>query len=240
MRSFLIAALAILLTALLPEIAHSGQSAQAGGTSATDADIDQRLRFLEERLDDSELHGQIWWYGWLTINSGATLAGGLSAGLSDDNDDTVKNATNATKAAIGLTRMLINPLEARFGADGIRDLPEGTREEKLAKLPAAEDQLKRNAARADRRWSVARHAGNVAINVAAGTFVALRGETGHAFEVGVGGFIGGLAFILTEPWGPAQDWEDYQALTGGDRSSFDVLVSTLPEGGGTLNLRYQW
>ncbi len=240
MRSNLIAALAVIFALLAPEIAYSGQSAQAGGTSATDADIDRRLRFLEARLDDSKLHGQAWWYGWLTINSGAMLAGGLSAGLSDDNDDTVKNATNATKAAIGLTRMLINPLEARFGADKIRDLPEANREEKLAKLRAAEDQLERNAARADRRWSIARHAGNVAINVAAGTLVALRGETGHAFEVGVGGFIGGLAFILTEPWTPAQDWKDYQALTGGDTSSIDVFVSTLPEGGGTLNLRYQW
>ncbi|MDJ0946604.1 MAG: hypothetical protein QNJ30_24415 [Kiloniellales bacterium] len=233
-----LALLAVL--ALLAAPAWAENLAQSGGTSATDADIDRRLRFLEQRLDDSKLHGQIWWYGWLGINSGAMVAGGLTAGLSDDNDDTVKNATNAAKAAIGLTRMAINPLEARFGADKVRDLPEATREEKLTKLRAAEDQLKRNAERADRRWSLARHAGNVAINVAAGTFVALRGETGHAFEVGVGGFIGGLAFILTEPWGPASDWEDYQALTGGDRSSIDVFVSTLPEGGGTLNLRYQW
>lgn len=66
------------------------------------------------------------------------------------------------------------------------------------------------------------------------------GETGHAFEVGVGGLIGGLAFIFTEPWGPSEDWKDYQALTGGDKSSIDVFVSTFSEGGGAPNLRYQW
>ncbi len=240
MRSVLGTATVVLLVAIVAMSMSGAALAQTGGTSATDADIDRRLRFLEERLDDNKLHGQLWWYGWLTINGGSMAGLGLAAGLTDDNDDTVKNATNATKAAIGLTRMLINPLEARFGADKIRELPEASREQKLAKLRAAEDQLKRNAERADRRWSIARHAGNVAINTAAGAFVAWRGETGHAFEVGVGGFIGGLAFILTEPWGPSQDWEDYQALNGGDKSSLGVFVSTFPEGGGTLNLRYQW
>lgn len=240
MRAVLGTAAAIMLVALAVVSTSTGALAQTGGTSATDADIDRRLRFLEERLDDSKLHGQIWWYGWLTINTGSAVGLGLAAGLTDDNDDTVKNATNATKAAIGLTRMLIDPLEARHGADKIRDLPEASREQKLAKLRVAEDQLRRNAERADQRWSIAKHAGNVAINTAAGAFVAWRGETGDAFEVGVGGFIGGLAFLLTQPWGPSQDWEDYQALNGGDKSSLGVFVSTLPEGGGTLNLRYQW
>jgi hypothetical protein len=64
-------------------------------------------------------------------------------------------------------------------------------------------------------------------------------ETGRAFEVGIGGFIGGLAFIFAEPWGPSKDWKDYQTLTDGEKSSIDVFVSTLPEGGGTLDLRYQ-
>ena len=240
MRSMLATAAGLMLAALVAAPAAAGDLAQTGGTSATDADIDRRLRFLEERLDDSKLHGQIWWYGWLTVNTGSAVGLGLAAGLTDDNDDTVKNATNATKAAIGLTRMLLDPLEARHGADKIRALPEASREEKLAKLRAAEDQLRRNAERADSRWSIAKHAGNVAINTAAGAFVAWRGETGHAYEVGVGGFIGGLAFLLTQPWGPSQDWKDYQALNGGDRSSLGVFVSTLPEGGGTLNLRYQW
>lgn len=240
MRAVLGTAAAITLVALAVVSTSTGALAQTGGTSATDADIDRRLRFLEERLDDSKLHGQIWWYGWLTINTGSAVGLGLAAGLTDDNDDTVKNATNATKAAIGLTRMLIDPLEARHGADKIRDLPEASREQKLAKLRVAEDQLRRNAERADQRWSIAKHAGNVAINTAAGAFVAWRGETGDAFEVGVGGFIGGLAFLLTQPWGPSQDWKDYQALNGGDKSSLGVFVSTLPEGGGTLNLRYQW
>lgn len=239
MRSFPGTAAAVVLVALATLSTSTAALAQASD-SATDADIDRRLRFLEERLDDSKLHGQIWWYSWLTINSASTVGLGLSAGLTDDNDDTVKNATNATKAAIGLTRMLLDPLEARHGANKIRELPEDSRETKLAKLRAAEDQLKRNAERADKRWSIANHAGNAAINAAAGAFVAWRGETGDAFEVGVGGFIGGLAFLLTQPWGPSQDWKDYQALNGGDKSSLGVFVSTFPEGGGTLNLRYQW
>lgn len=145
MRSILYAVIAVLLAALIPTVVSADQLTQTEDTSATDSEIDMQLRFLEARLDDSKLHGQLWWYGWLTINSAATLGGGLSAGLSNDHDDTVKNATNATKAAIGLGRMLAFPREARFGADRIRELPETTREEKLRKLHAAEDQLRRNA-----------------------------------------------------------------------------------------------
>ena len=217
------------------------QSSQTGSSSLSDAEIDRRIRFLEQRLDDSKLHGQIWHYGWLTINGGSMVGLGIAAAATSDNDDRVKHSVNATKAAIGVGRVLLEPLEARKGADPVRGLSEATREEKLAKLGAAEDQLQRNAKRADKRWSWKRHAGNAAINAAAGGVVAALGDKSDAYEVGVLGFLGGVAFILTQPWKPKDDREDYKKLIGGQNSDLDldVFVTALPDGA-AVNFRLSW
>lgn len=217
------------------------QFSQTSGSGLSDAEIDRRLRFLEERLDDSKLHGQIWHWGWLTINGGSAIGLGVAAALTNDNDDTVKHSVNAAKATIGVARVLLDPLEARKGADPVRGLPEATREQKLAKLSAAEDRLRRNAKRAEKRWDWKRHTGNAAINAAAGGIVAALGDTGDAYEVGIVGFLGGVAFILTQPWKPKDDWEDYKKLTGAQSGDvdIDVFVTALPDGG-VVTLRFSW
>ena len=208
-------------------------------TTLPDSFLEERTQFLVERLDDSQLHGQIWWYGWLTVNSVSAVGLGTAAALTGDHDDRVKNATNATKAAIGLTRMIFDPLEARLGADEIRPLPSDTREQRIAKLRAAEAQLQSNAERAEQRWSWQKHLGNVAINGAAGAIVATLGETGDAYEVGIGGFIGGLAFLLTQPWDPDDDWEQYKSIRS-QESQLRVYVTQMPDGGAGLNLNLRW
>ena len=208
-------------------------------TTLPDSFLEERAQFLVERLDDSQLHGQIWWYSWLTVNSISAVGLGTAAALTGDHDDRVKNATNATKAAIGLTRMIFDPLEARLGADKIRPLLSDTRERRIAKLRAAEAQLQRNALRAEQRWSWQDHLGNAAINGAAGALVATLGETGDAYEVGVGGFIGGLAFLLTQPWDPDDHWEQYKGLRS-QESRLRVYVTQLPDGGAGLNLNLRW
>ena len=234
-------ALAAVVFGLMTVTVSAQQLSQTGGSSLTDSEIDQRLRFLEQRLDDSKLHGQIWHWGWLTVNGGSTVAFTAAALATGDHDDTVRYAVQAGRSAIGTTRMLLEPLEARKGADEIRDLPESNREQKLAKLRLAEDQLKRNAERAEQRWSWQRHLGNAAINAAAGGIVAGLGEEGAAFNVGISGFIGGVAFLLTQPWNPDDDWEDYQKLSGGSTSELDVdvFVAAQPDGGG-LAVRLTW
>ncbi len=234
--------LVVALTFVLVGTAEAQQYGQTAASGLTDSEIDKRLSFLEQRLDDSKTHGQVWWYGWLTVNSVSFAGLTATAATVSNHDDRIKNATNATKAAIGLGRMLLDPLEARKGADPIRELPSATREDRLKKLRAAEEQLRQNAKRAESRWSWKRHLGNAVINGVAGGFVAWQGETGHAYEVGVGGFIGGLAFILTQPWAPEDDWQDYQRLTTSNQQTLDwgVSVATLPEGGAMLNMKLEW
>lgn len=233
--------LAVALAAVVSLGSGTLSAQQLSQSSLTDAEIDQRLRFLEQRLDDSRTHGQIWWYTWLTLNGGSAIANTAMAAGTGDHDDTVSHAVQAARATIGTTNMLLDPLEARHGADNIRDLPESNREERLAKLRLAEDQLKRNAERTDTRYDWKRYAGNAAINAAAGGIIAAWAEEGEAWQVGITGFLGGLAMLWSEPWNPNNDWEDYQKLSGGSTSELEIdIIPTAQRDGGGLAVRLSW
>ncbi|SUS07181.1 conserved exported hypothetical protein [uncultured Defluviicoccus sp.] len=222
---------------LLPLIAAPVQAEPA----LTDSVIDQRLAFIVERLDARATHGQIWHWSWMTINAGSAIGLGIVAGLADHEDDAVNNAVQAGVAAIGVADLVFRPLEARYGAAPIRGLPETTRDEKLAKLKAAEEQLKRNAARAEERTSFSMHAANVALNAAAGLIIGLAGNPSDGAIAFATGTAGGVVNILTQPAAPAQDWEDYQALVNrsSHRTEVLVFVSALPDGA-LLGMRLTW
>jgi len=212
-------------------------------TSASDAELDKRLQFLEERLDASRLHGQIWYWSWMAIDAGSAVWLGVQAGLNDHEDDAVNNAVNAGLGAIGVADLLLRPLEARRGANPIRGLPDQTREEKITKVRAAEQLLHDNAQRADDRTSLAMHAGNVALNGAAGLIVGLAGRPSDGLITFGAGTAGGVINLLTAPWRPARDWKEYQAFVHGEggaaKARFDVALAPLA-GGAHLALRLTW
>jgi hypothetical protein len=222
----------------------SGQAAApapADHGSLSDAQIDQRIQFLEQRLDDSKTHGQIWFWSWMTINAGSMIGNGIVAGLSGQHDDRVNYWTGAALGAIGVADQLLRPLEARYGADPVRGLPDATREQKLAKLRAAEDQLRRNAERAEQRHQILPYAGNAVLALAAGLVVGLWGERGAGVQTGISTLIGGALDIATQPARPEQDWESYLAMTGRRSAGVDVdMVLATFEDGGKVNLRLRW
>jgi hypothetical protein len=220
---------------------HAAEPAPTDHASLSDAQIDQRIEFLEQRLDDSKTHGQIWFWSWLAINSGSMVGNGIVAGTRSEHDDQVNYATGAVLGAIGVADVLLRPLEARYGADPIRGLPEATREQKLAKLRAAEDQLRRNAERAEERHQVLPYAGNAGLALAAGLVVGLWGEQGSGIETGVSTLIGGALNIWTQPGRPEQDWDSYLAMTGRQTARVDVdVVLAAFEDGGQVKLRLRW
>jgi hypothetical protein len=220
---------------------QAAEPAPGDHAGLTDAQIDRRIQFLEQRLDDSKTHGQIWFWSWMTINSGSMVGNGIVAGLSGQHDDRVNYWTGAALGAIGVADQLLRPLEARYGADPVRGLPEATREQKLAKLRATENQLRRNALRAEGRHQIVPYAGNGVLALAAGLVVGLWGERGAGIETGVSTLIGGTLYILTEPGRPEQDWEDYLAMTGRRTAAVDVdVVLATFEDGGKVNLRLRW
>lgn len=233
--------LAAAVTLMSLATAQAQQYGQSGASGLSDAEIDKRLNFIEQRLEGSRSHGWWWQYGWLSVSGASMVGNGVAAGTVSNHDDRIYHSVSAVQGAIGVAHSLLDPMEARKGADPIRDLPGATREQKLAKLRAAEDLLKRNAERAETRWGWKEHLGNAVLAGAAGGIVAWQGEEGHALEVGLTGFLGGVAKLLTQPWAPEGDWEDYKRMTGGQQSmNWGVSVAALPEGGAMLNMKIEW
>lgn len=215
-----------------------GAPVLAADPNWSDAEIDRRLRFLEGRLDEHATHGQIWYWSWLGVNAGSTVVNGTLAGLAEDTDDRVAYGSQAVLGALGTADLLFRPLNARLGADPIRSLPEDTREQKLAKLGAAEELLRGNAARAEQRTSIWPHLANALLNGGAGALTAALGNTSDGIINGATGFLGGEILIWTQPGGPADDWQDYQNL-GKGTASLGVSVTALPDGAG-LALHLKW
>lgn len=210
-------------------------------TSLSDTEIDRRIRFIEERLNERQTHGQIWYWSWLSINSVSTVALGVFAGLADDSDDRVNNGVNAGIAALGVADVLFRPLQARLGASPVSGLPEETREEKIEKLRASEALLRANAERAEERTDWRMQAANLAIAGAAGLAIGLAGDPVDAAISAGANAVGGVIYLLSAPAGPANDWRDYQKMAGKDVASTDLrlTVNMLP-GGGRLGLAYTW
>ena len=175
-----------------------------------DAVIDHRIRFIEAKLETHKRHGQIWYWSWMAINSGAMVGLGVATGLTDDTADRVNFGSQAGLAVLGVADLLFRPLEARYGADPIRNLPEATHDQKLKKLEATEILLRDNAKRACERENWVLHLCNLLLNAGVGVATGNAGDvTGGAISAGAG-FIGGEIYILGQPAGSKEDWEQYQ------------------------------
>lgn len=232
----------VFLIVLAPMPGQSAEPLIPANTALSDAAIEHRIDFIEQRLDSHEMHGQIWYWSWMAINGGSMVGLGVSAGLSKHEDDQVNNGVQAGLGAIGVADLLLRPLEARYGADPIRGLPESTREEKMAKLRAAESQLRSNAQRAEERTSWEMHAANVAVNGIAGLIIGLAGRPSDGIIAFGAGTAGGAIEFLTQPWGPTSDWKDYKQRFGGQalRPHLDLYVAALASGGTQAGVRWQW
>ena len=66
-------------------------------------------------------------------------------------------------------------------------------------------------------------------------------KRGSGIQTGVSTVIGGTLNLWTQPGRPAQDWDDYLAMTGRRTAGVEVdVVMTAFEDGGKLNLRLRW
>ncbi len=177
--------------------------------------VDRRLTFLTERLDERRLHAAAWKYGWLTVTSAGGIASATRAGF-EDGTKRVNGISQAGKALIGVTYLLFNPMPGVSGADPVREMPDATRADRVAQLVAAEDLLAREAERAHDRSSWLLYFGVVFINAAAAAPVLACGDEGLAAQsFGIGTAVGALQ-VLSQPWNGPADWEEYQRFVDTD------------------------
>jgi hypothetical protein len=245
MRTLLIFSVSVALVAGLASRLSAAGPAEAvtpADTALSGPEIERRIAFIEQRLEERQRATQIWYWSWMAFNGGSMVGLGIVAGLSKHGDDKVSNGVQAGLGAIGVADLLLRQPEARYGTAPIAGLPEDTREEKIIELRAAESRLHSNAEQSEQRRSWVVHLGDAAVNGLAGLAIALAGRTSD----GIIAFASGVAFgelqIWTQPSGPIIDWQDYKRQVGGEahRPELGVYVVTLPFGGAEAGLRWQW
>ena len=194
----------------------------------SDSELDARLAFLEERLDDGETYAKVWQWGWTTgyslgivigVTEAATCCSNKKSGPANSvkkkrNEQRVTHYVTAVKGAIGTTRMLFWRHPGRNGADSMRAIEGDSRETKLARLAEGESVLQSVAKRAEQRWDWRAHAGNIGLNAAGAGFIFGFGRESDAWEsLGIGIGVGTIQ-ILSAPKRGIQDLNDYETKFG--------------------------
>ncbi len=203
-----------------------------------DAELEARIAFIEERMDEGRTHAQVWQYGFTGGYGAGVAIGVIGATTTNDSDNRVNHIVTGIKGAFGVTRMLWAPHPGRHGADPIRDVQGDTRDDKIRRLAVAEDLLEENAERSESRWAWERHVMNAGVNAAGGIAVGLLGETEDAIVSSVIGFAVGTAHAFLMPWRYTGDRDDYLArFEGAETSRIEWDISPMVTADGTAGLQ---
>lgn len=175
-----------------------------------DEQIQQRLAFLTQKLEENRTHAAWWYYGFLVVNAGGMAAGAATATVEDNKDDQIYDILNASLGLIGTAYLLGAPLPGRSGADPIYDRPFDTHAQRAEQLALAEDILYGAAGRAKQRTGWLLHSGNLFINAAAASVLLARESYGNAALLFFVNSAVGEAQILLTPWKPLAMWNEYR------------------------------
>jgi hypothetical protein len=183
----------------------------------SDGELNQRLGFLEERLD-REQNGAWWWqWGWTAFYAGAMTYSIVDAIGDDSENHKDRNAgiVNAVQSAGALTYMLIAPHPAARGAAPMREVVGTTRADRERRLAVGEAVLMRSADRAEQPYRFLPHALTVGINLAAGGIIWAVSDRTHAMRSTLAGIAIGEARLWTMPSLGRIDLADYSSRFGG-------------------------
>ncbi|MEE4600535.1 MAG: hypothetical protein V2J65_04585 [Desulfobacteraceae bacterium] len=184
----------------------------------SDEEISQRLRFIEQRLDEGRRHANYWQLGWSGFYAVSGAVSGTSAFRTDDGDNRANYIVGTTKSALALTSQLLRPLGARHGADEIRAMPAESRADRLNQLEQAEELLRQNAERAGERTMWRTHLTSLAVNLAGGAAIWAFGDSKDALISVASGIAFSELAIYTQPGRAITDLEDYENKFSGYHS----------------------
>lgn len=212
----------VLLLAVAPRLAAAPPE-----TPACPADVQARLEFLEERLDERRVWADRWWKFWTTTYGLGVVVQSVRAGIEDDDGEQADFVVSAVKALSGTARLLWSPPAARVGADPMRAIAADDAAGCAARLAAGEEQLRAAAHDSESRWSWKRHLANVATNVAGGVIVAEGWDESDGWVSAGTGIAVGEVQTWSHPWHADDDLAEYEqrfGLAHGARASWHVAA----------------
>ena len=194
-------------------IAASGHVFASEHALMSDAEIDERLSYLEQSINDVSSSYAYWQYGWSGLYSVSAISNFSTALDEDDHDEEVLAWVSGLKSSAALAKMLLEPVPLLSEPD-MSELANETAQEqralKLYKLKEYEAQLSASALRSDERYQWQTHATTIGVNLIAAAAIAAWGDSDDALSsaaLGVG--MGELA-IWTQPTKATLKWQAYQ------------------------------
>ncbi len=197
----------LIIAATLLSVVPAGADQNA---QLSEEEIQQRLRFIEHRLNEGRTRARLWQYGWSGFFAANTAFQTYMAFESNDSDNETKYTVGAVKSGAALALMLLRPLPAVKGAAPVAAMPTDSPDQKAARLKAAEDLLEANARRARERKSWARHLASIAVHFIGSSAIAVIGDPKDAIISNITGIAFSQAHIWSQPHRAIADLEDYR------------------------------
>lgn len=228
----------------------------------SDAQVTERLKYIENALYSAQPGAQGWWYSWMAIYGSATIVQGTLAGVhwSDWRHDhhplytrKIRNRAFAEDmliggctTALGVGGLLITPFKSAYLPDRLRSMSANTAAERQAKLMQAEDILRQCAEVEQDGWGWMPHVLNLVVNMGAGLTTVLafkRPWTDGLITFGESEAVS-LLNIFTQPRRNVKSLKNYEAkYKGGQKTgSYDEyeneIFFTLGAGGIGVGMKF--
>jgi len=188
-----------------------------------DSIVKERIRCIQNILEQGRTNANHWYYGWLAGYSAATLGQGTVCFISKDNMTRENMALGAATTCLGAIGQLLTPMDPGQKADILAQISDSTQQESLKKLSEAEELFKSAAIREKfgRSWQV--HALSGAVNLSSGLI------TWFGFKQSVWAGIGNFALntVITESqiWTqPTKILKDYQGYCRKYNSGYEPIA----------------
>jgi cytochrome c biogenesis protein CcdA len=120
-------------------------AASAPVSASSDAEVSERLHFIESHLEAGAPMAQLWFGGWTAVYSGLTVGQAILFATTHNRENQINYVVGGIGALVGVLSMVVIPMPAAFAACHLRGLPETTPEERVRKLEVAERWLNRAA-----------------------------------------------------------------------------------------------
>lgn len=187
-------------------------SAHVNGSDALQTrSVDERLRFLDQRLQSDAANARIWRVSWVSIY--AALAVGQLTAAPLVSHSTAKNLyVGGGAALIGLAPLLITPLKVIKDSRRVAELAAHPGDDPCAALFTIEELLQRDAENEALGRSALFHGGNVVFNL--GLFLLIGAGFGHWTSATISlltGIAVGETMIFTQPTGALRTLHEYRS-----------------------------
>ncbi len=191
--------------------------------SARDGKVQERINFIQDRLETTQYRSRVWYMGWTGLYGFASLYSGYN--LYTERGNRVVELVNLSRSGYALIMLGALPFTPAFSSDILRNIPGETREQRLQKLSRAEELLQKNYTAALRGRAWYRHLISLVINSVTAVLIWKLVSLTEALVNFAYSMITAELMLLTQPNRPITDLEEY-------RKRFSTAY--IPPGGGRM------